>query len=183
MSTPAASVAPGFYGKLPCVGDFVRRRLPDAFVDPWDQAMQRWLIAARQRDGIAASGGGDHDAAAEHWRFVLAAGVCGANAWGGSVIASGDRVGRAFPLVVAWPIEHVAAGAAVWFDGAQALLQDMADGHFDRIEQFDRECTDMTRDRHTDSLFAAWWNMRRSADSNDRTCLWWTSMSATHPGT
>lgn len=178
MSAPAERLAPGFYGKLPCVGDFVRRRLPDAFVDPWDRAMQRWLIAAAQREDIAASRRDAHDAAPEHWRFVLAAGVCGANAWAGSVVASGDRVGRAFPLVLAWPIAPDRADACVWFDGAQALLQRMADGEIDSVEQFDRECTSMPRDRHTDPLFAAWSSARRDAGSDDRTCLWWTSTNA-----
>lgn len=178
MSAPAERFAPGFYGKLPCVGDFVRRRLPDAFVDPWDQAMQRWLLAAGPRDTIVESSDEDGHAAPEHWRFVLAAGVCGANAWAGSVVASGDRVGRAFPLVLAWPIDHDATGARVWFDGARALLQRMADGHIDGVEQFDRECASMPRDRHADPLFSAWSSTRRTADSDDRTCLWWTSMNA-----
>ena len=35
--TAMRSAAPGFYGKLPARGDFVRRRLPSAFVAPWDQ--------------------------------------------------------------------------------------------------------------------------------------------------
>ena len=30
----------GFYGKMPSRGDFVRRGLPDSFVDPWDAWLQ-----------------------------------------------------------------------------------------------------------------------------------------------
>ena len=32
----------GFYGKLPSHGDFLRRRVSDAFVDAWDA----WLLTA-----------------------------------------------------------------------------------------------------------------------------------------
>jgi type VI secretion system protein ImpM len=32
----AGEPAAGCYGKLPCLGDFVSRRLPRAFIQPWD---------------------------------------------------------------------------------------------------------------------------------------------------
>ena len=32
---------PGFYGKTPRHGDFIKRRLPRSFVDPWDDWLQR----------------------------------------------------------------------------------------------------------------------------------------------
>ena len=43
MSGPLLT-APGFWGKLPAAGDFVGRRLPAAFVEPWDRWVSRHLV-------------------------------------------------------------------------------------------------------------------------------------------
>lgn len=40
---PDLADGPGFFGKLPCLGDFVRRRLPDTFVSQWDMHFERVL--------------------------------------------------------------------------------------------------------------------------------------------
>jgi len=37
----------GFYGKLPSHGDFLRRRVSDAFVGVWDGWLQECLTASR----------------------------------------------------------------------------------------------------------------------------------------
>ena len=39
----------GFFGKLPSHGDFLSRRLPRSFVDPWDS----WLQSRTARRGLA----------------------------------------------------------------------------------------------------------------------------------
>ena len=43
--------APGLYGKLSDRGDFVSRRLPRAFVDPWDTWLQDSLARGREPMG------------------------------------------------------------------------------------------------------------------------------------
>jgi type VI secretion system ImpM family protein len=88
----------GIYGKLPSYGDFVRRDLPQSFVQPWDAWLQQCLGALRE------SLGPDLPpvwAQAPVWRFRLAAGVCGEAAVAGVMLASEDSVGRLFPLTLA----------------------------------------------------------------------------------
>ncbi|KFA18185.1 type VI secretion system protein ImpM, partial [Xanthomonas vasicola pv. musacearum NCPPB 4384] len=75
---------PGFYGKLPAVGDFVHRRLPETFVDPWHVAMQ----------GVLSANAAMIATPAQHvpvWRFVLMPGLAGTAAWVGAMRASVDR--------------------------------------------------------------------------------------------
>jgi type VI secretion system protein ImpM len=115
----------GFYGKLPARGDFLTRRLPRGFVEPWDQWLQEAIAASR-------AGLGDDWLAlyleAPIWRFVLAAGLCGEAAVAGIVMPSVDRVGRYFPLTLAATLPTGSAPAAVaqgvvgWF----AALEDLA---------------------------------------------------------
>ena len=39
----------GYYGKVPTNGDFVLRRLPRSFVDPWDAWLQRAMAISREQ--------------------------------------------------------------------------------------------------------------------------------------
>ncbi len=45
--------APGWYGKLPMLGDFAHRRLPRGFVDACDDWLSRGIGASRQSLGPA----------------------------------------------------------------------------------------------------------------------------------
>jgi len=95
------SGAPGWYGKLPAIGDFAFRRLPQHFIAAWD----RWLA-----DGLNASRAvlGDRWLEcylnAPVWRFGLMRGLIDEQAWFGIMMPSVDRVGRYFPLTVVAPI-------------------------------------------------------------------------------
>ncbi|WP_051378124.1 type VI secretion system-associated protein TagF [Derxia gummosa] len=97
---PAADT-PGWYGKLPSLGDFASRRLPPGFLDAWDA----WLAAgldglkrARPESWLAEY----LDAPA--WRFLLMPGCVDGGAWAGVLLPSVDRVGRYFPLTLAAPL-------------------------------------------------------------------------------
>lgn len=87
--------APGWYGKLPTLGDFASRRLEADFIEPWDH----WLA-----EGIAALRTAQPDAwldaylQSPTWRFVLMPGVIGEQALAGVLMPSVDRVGRYFPF-------------------------------------------------------------------------------------
>ncbi len=96
-----ASATVGFFGKLPCRGDFVRRRVPDEFVSAWDEWLQQCLTQSREQL-VNAWGDRWRDAylSGPIWRFVLAEGVCGTGAYAGVVMPSVDRVGRCFPLTI-----------------------------------------------------------------------------------
>ncbi|WP_414447882.1 type VI secretion system-associated protein TagF [Burkholderia sp. 22PA0099] len=126
----------GFYGKLPAAGDFVRRRLPGEFVEGWDRHFQRALDAGRRELGAR------WDAAWRDgpvWRFVLPALVCGGGAWCGVIGPGVDRVGRAFPMVLAAPCAGDAArlfGQGAWFDALTRVCRHGQDGALD-VEGFD----------------------------------------------
>jgi type VI secretion system protein ImpM len=109
----AAHGGVGFFGKLPARGDFVRRDLPQDFVDAWDA----WLAA-----GIAASRaqlGTEWLPAfleAPIWNFTLAPGIAGGGV-AGIFLPSVDRAGRYFPLTLAAGTPHAPflIAAPDWF--------------------------------------------------------------------
>ena len=108
-----STIRAGFYGKLPVRGDFVRSGLSREFVLAWDEWLQDVLP-----DCKAALGEGFERlwAAAPVWRFRLAPGLCGPLGAGGVWLASRDRVGRAFPLVLA---SEPDTGMDGFFDAAE----------------------------------------------------------------
>jgi len=99
----------GFYGKLPGEGDFVTRRLPWEFTAAWDDWLQQGMLASR---AALAHGWLQCYLSAPIWRFQLAPGVCGPLAWRGLFFASVDRVGRYFPLTLAFAGTSAAGAAA-----------------------------------------------------------------------
>lgn len=115
---------PGYHGKLPSRGDFVAFGLPREFAEPWDAWLSMALTAAQAVLGPAWEG---LFAAAPPWRFALAAGVCGPAAVAGVLVASRDRVGRAYPFVIAAATPRgvetaaVPAGCRPWFERAERL--------------------------------------------------------------
>ena len=67
-------VAPGWFGKIPNLGDFVSRRLPWEFTSAWDDWLQQGMQASREALGarwLALY------LSAPIWRFQVAPGVCG----------------------------------------------------------------------------------------------------------
>jgi type VI secretion system protein ImpM len=100
--SPILSPIAGWYGKLPCLGDFASRRLPPEFIEMWDEWLQRSIAASRQQLG---EGWLELFLKSPMWRFALTPGVCGSYAWAGLLVPSVDRVGRYFPLTLVVPIE------------------------------------------------------------------------------
>ena len=114
----------GLYGKLPAHGDFIRRRLPDSFVTPWDAWLQAGILAAREAlgDGFAEAW-----SQAPAWCFRLPPGVCGPDAAAGLLLASEDRVGRLFPLTLAALLDPAdPPPAAGWYDALRDAARDAA---------------------------------------------------------
>jgi type VI secretion system protein ImpM len=89
----------GWYGKLPSRGDFVGGGLPRAWLRSWDDWLQRALAGAARQLGAGALR--ERLAAMPSWHWLVPAGQPEDPAWCGVVAASTDRVGRAFPLLVA----------------------------------------------------------------------------------
>lgn len=89
----------GFFGKLATQGDFLSRRLSPTFVRGWDEWLQAGLQASRERLGQRWQ---QTFRCSPIWHFALAAGVCGEPGWAGLMMPSVDRVGRYFPLTLAY---------------------------------------------------------------------------------
>lgn len=118
------AAAVGFFGKLPCRGDFLQRRVAREFIDVWDPWLQRCIdqSARALRDRWLGA-----YLTAPVWRFVLAEGICGPSAYAGVMVSGVDRVGRYFPLTIVaeWPAQECALESACdawrWFDAAEAV--------------------------------------------------------------
>ena len=87
---------PGWFGKLPTLGDFAQRRLDAGWVQHWDNWLATGLAELRQDEGWL-----DRYLGAPAWRFALLPEVIGPGLTVGVLVPSVDRVGRYFPLTVA----------------------------------------------------------------------------------
>lgn len=136
MTAPAAqALPPGWFGKLPSLGDFASRRLPEVFVARWDRWLQRGLVAARAQLG---EGWLDVYLVAPILRFWVAPGALGDEAWAGLMMPSVDRVGRHFPLTIAQPLQPLAAALAAhdWFAALDGAARRVLDVEF-TVEHFE----------------------------------------------
>lgn len=109
---------PGWYGKLPALGDFASRRLTPEWIAQWDA----WLAEGlhQLREAVPETWLADY-LASPAWRFALLPGSLpdgsGEGLRIGVMIPSVDRVGRYFPLVVVsapLPRPSGAGVAALW---------------------------------------------------------------------
>lgn len=118
----SAAAVPGWYGKLPSLGDFANRRLPADFVRTWDTWLQERIPTARATFG---EGWLDSYLTAPIWRFLALPGLVSENGWAGVMMPSVDRVGRHFPLTVAaelpshGEVAHIVLAGAEWFAGLE----------------------------------------------------------------
>lgn len=152
----------GFYGKLPSHGDFLTRRLNRSFTTPWDQWLQAAMAGSKERLG---SQWLDVYLVSPIWRFALAPGICGENAWCGVLMPSVDRVGRYFPLTIATPLEaetnliSLIHGELDWFNRCEGWALNALNGELP-MEVFDQklaECSPpdvalLARDKRAFSL-------------------------------
>jgi type VI secretion system protein ImpM len=145
----ATAIEVGFYGKLPSHGDFLKRRVSDAFVSVWDDWLQRSLAASRSALGARWL---DVYLTSPSWRFACASGAVGDRPLLGLMVPSVDRVGRYFHLtLVAELPEHVnvvtlAAAAGPFFDSAERLVVDTLGADTIDLDSFDRSVTQLAAD-------------------------------------
>lgn len=100
MSTTPAETAPGWYGKLPSLGDFASRRLPQEFIEPWDLWLADRMAGLREIQGESWL---EPYLDSPVWRFILMPGCASSSQKHpqvGVLMASVDRVGRYFPLTL-----------------------------------------------------------------------------------
>ncbi|MET3495112.1 type VI secretion system protein ImpM [Variovorax boronicumulans] len=134
----ASAELPGWFGKLPGMGDFAHRRLPESFRSVWDQWLQRGLARLRDRHADWTS----YYLEAPIWCFALGPQVAGERAWIGVLMPSVDGVGRYFPFTLAVELDEGAGeslqGEALvaalhwWALATQAALEGL-DGDLDAL--------------------------------------------------
>jgi type VI secretion system protein ImpM len=129
--------AVGFFGKIPAVGDFVHRRLPDDFLSAWDHWLQHMVVSSREALGDAWL---ERYVVAPFWRFIVVPGVVGQKGWMGVVMPSVDRVGRYFPFTLATPLPgnvnfvETFIAAHNWFETLEDLGADALHPQLDMAE-------------------------------------------------
>jgi type VI secretion system ImpM family protein len=112
VTEQSRQAVPGWYGKMPSLGDFASRRVPDEFVRPWDAWLQRVLDGTRQ---IIGGTWLQRYLVMPMWRFVLLPGLLEPSGWTGLLMPSVDRVGRHFPMTLAVPLPSLHEVAEVLF--------------------------------------------------------------------
>lgn len=171
MSATLVSPVLGWFGKMPSLGDFASRRLPDAFVDPWDRWLQAGLLQARGQRG-------------EDWvegylvapirRFWIAPGTLGDGGWAGLLMPSVDRVGRHFPFTLAQPVQALSTALAAvdWYRALDAATRQVLDLQFtpDHLEaalsRIPAPLPDAADESHRGLA-------RRLCPGDDRCSAWW----------
>ena len=117
---------PGWFGKLPGMGDFAHRRLPEAFRKQWDDGLHDGLLQLRERHANWTV----RYLEAPLWCFVLGRGVVGDGCWMGVLMPSVDGVGRYFPFTIATAFDHPPPAMSAWWAlAAQAALDGLENDH------------------------------------------------------
>lgn len=136
-------LVPGFYGKLPSHGDFVRRRLSGPFVGLWDSWLQSAIARSKEQLGADWL---DIYLGSPLWRFIFAPGVCGPGMSAGVLMPSVDKAGRYFPLTMAINLPEpvnplrLATEYDDWFGRAESiLLSSLDDAVRFELDEFDRQ--------------------------------------------
>ncbi|MFS2101511.1 type VI secretion system-associated protein TagF [Variovorax sp. Varisp85] len=134
----ASTALPGWFGKLPGMGDFAHRRLPESFRAVWDQWLQRGMARLRDRHADWT----ERYLEAPIWCFALGRQVAGERAWIGVLMPSVDGVGRYFPFALAMELDEavpeqlqgaaLAAALQWWAHATQAALEGL-DGDLDAL--------------------------------------------------
>ncbi len=136
------SALPGFYGKFPQLGDFVNRRLPRSFRDPWDNWLQGCISTSREQLG---DGWLDLYLTSPVWQFALSGSLCGEQPWCGILMPSVDRVGRYYPLIIAAPLPldvnlmQVVTEGQGWFSAAESVILGALDECDFDLDAFDQK--------------------------------------------
>lgn len=141
------ALVPGWYGKLPTLGDFASRRLDAGYIEAWDGWLAEGLGGLREQRGEAWL---QAYLDAPAWRFVLMPGVLPRGADGakqaataGVLMPSVDRVGRYFPLTLACGLPllptalHQADALLAWLHRQDDLAADALhdDWSIEQLEQ------------------------------------------------
>ncbi len=163
-SIPRAGTAtPGWYGKLPGLGDFAHRRLSARFIAQWDEWLQTCLAAA-----LAEAQDGEQAMPIEPLRFWLAPQLCDGQSMCGIIVASLDRVGRRFPLTIAAATDRTSlddGGDHTWFERTESTVLNAIDLRM-TVDEFEAALTGLpplawapTQSARRGSVGSLWWSV------------------------
>lgn len=124
------SVSFAWFGKLPCAGDFISRRMSYVLQRFWDD----WLVAGMQALKARNDGSGwGLWGTTPHWAFLLPEQPAVPFAQFGLLVPSCDRVGRNFPFLLTTPftdgirdqlLVHAGALALAWSEATECAVRD-----------------------------------------------------------
>ncbi len=135
----SAQSPPGFFGKLPCNGDFIQHDVSQEWLEKWDRWQQSCIFESR---GALQGEWLDAYLSGPIWRFVLSEGACGSGAYAGVIVPSVDRVGRYFPLTLVrqldsgWNPLDVAVCWPAWFEALEQCACSALDVPDLRLDDF-----------------------------------------------
>jgi type VI secretion system protein ImpM len=141
-----ADPRPGWFGKMPALGDFASRRMDPEFSGVWDEWLQHAIVSSRTSLGqewMRAY------VSAPVWRFAIFPGVLGqGDSWAGALMSSVDQVGRYFPLtaVLKAPFPRALLAEiqtpANWFDRLSTAMTAVLrpGGSLDQFEDSLQDC-------------------------------------------
>lgn len=132
-------LAPGttvWYGKVPARGDFVSHGLAPSHTRAWDGWLQSGLRLAERRWAPAELERRLRTFPA--WRFLAWPDGLASPVWAGVLVASHDRVGRAFPLAVVEVVEPARLSGMGWL-AIEAAMARMADAALDATDANDAQ--------------------------------------------
>jgi type VI secretion system protein ImpM len=113
----------GWYGKLPALGDFLCHELPESFVGGWDAWLREGMALAA---GIHGEDWQDNFLRFPVWRFLRRPPGNEEHVWAGLLVPSVDRVGRLFPLTVAFATlaDNFATTGLEWLEPCLDAIED-----------------------------------------------------------
>jgi type VI secretion system protein ImpM len=166
--------APGWFGKVPMLGDFAHRRLAQGVVTRLDAWLSQGLLQSRATLGAAWL---DAYLGAPQWCFVCAPNVLDERWWLGVLTPNVDAAGRYFPLMVLAPqggppctpdgLDH----AVAWCAAAAQCAVDTLAPHA-TLHSFEQALhgvnTSSSASRLTDPALSAWMQHHMTGQS-----LWW----------
>jgi type VI secretion system protein ImpM len=175
---------PGWFGKLPGLGDFASRRLPPPFVRGCDEWLQDMLAAAR--DALGTAWFDEHYLHAPPWRFWIGPGLLGSRCWAGLLAPSVDRVGRQFAFIVAEATARpphglaTALAARAWFGAIEALQRRLLGDHLDSdgVERAFAAVAPLARDAAADEAQQLAHELLRPFPSRAPCSIWWRGGAA-----
>lgn len=162
----------GFFGKLPTHGDFVGWGLSSNL----QRTLQDWLQAGLQTAKESLGGRWKHAfQTMPPWRFIIEEGLWSSHAIAGVMVASADRVGREFPLVLLSQIHQADEHPFKFYKDESwfTALEAMAEGGQRRDFQLDSFTQGLQKLRRIRPINSRDGDVKR-ANRSTRESLWWT---------